>query len=211
VRDFDDTFNRRESRCVRCNASVFQVYGSDDLYCLCERCIYDVNSYSEAKTIEWFLPKLQRHFHIDREIRGRHFSGKRMRIDAMIKPIETNDWKNHSVAFGVEFKSQKIVDEAAMGDMSRWLAQSVDYANTEWDGYGFVFVLVAGGISVQDRRKAEWAQLCRLSAQLGVGELKEDKYDGMSIIFSGEHCAWSEVRGPVVAKTNPFIRKFGSR
>jgi hypothetical protein len=59
---------------------------------------------SEAALSNLYLTDLEPHFYIEREITGSHFSGKRLRLDAVLKPKAASMWKREDVAFGIEFK-----------------------------------------------------------------------------------------------------------
>jgi hypothetical protein len=85
------------------------------------------------------LEILSPHFHIHKQIRGRHFSGKQMIIDAIVQPKNNWEWKNLEVALGIEFKD----DLRIRGDTTnytRWLAQCVDYSHTEWNTFGYIYI-----------------------------------------------------------------------
>ena len=89
---------------------------------------------------------LRPHFEIHTEVTGKHFSGKSLRIDAIVTPKANVEWKNKSVAMGIEFKD----DLRMRGDTTnytRWLAQCVDYASTYWDKYGYMFLSMKKRVS----------------------------------------------------------------
>lgn len=85
---------------------------------------------------------LDLHFFIDREVRGLHWSGARLRIDRILRPKGWTWDCGHSHAIGFEIKT----DRAKWPDV---VAQAADYANTTWAGVnegGIVLV----GVSVPD-------------------------------------------------------------
>ena len=49
-------------------------------------------------------------FEIKTEVFGTHFSGTRLRIDAVLKPKDTAKWKNKNVVLGIEFKDKEKLD-----------------------------------------------------------------------------------------------------
>lgn len=176
---------------------------------LCNACTADENRASEREKIREWLPRLKPHFLIDREIWGTHFSGKRLRIDAVIMPRDTANWRCKDAAFGVEFKRYEAADWG--GDGARWAAQCVDYASTNWEKYGFLHILIAGGFDPRPPGKDELFVVPRLLGHLGVGELKVDPRDGLTILMHGRQKVWMETKGPYDAKTNGLERKWGAR
>jgi hypothetical protein len=212
----------RRTRCYRCGGEAWKttrtvqgIDGPHTIVChevLCAACEEKANNPSEESFIREWMPRIEKHFHVDREIEGKHFSGKTLRIDAVIRPRDTTGWANPNAALGLEFKSSRIQSGASWGDTVKWLAQSVDYSNTKWDRYGYIYTLVAGGINpIQRRRGSDFRYLQMLAAHLGVGELQIDRNEGLSIVFSGEHLLWTEVRGPIFARKHKLERKWGAR
>jgi hypothetical protein len=90
---------------------------------------------TEADLATWVLDKLGAWFVVHEEVQGRHWSGRRFRLDAALVPKDPAPWKDDCPAFGVEFK---LADERSF-DTRRfiaWAAQAVDYTETEWDDFG---------------------------------------------------------------------------
>lgn len=79
------------------------------------------------------LPRLETHFHIHREVTGRHPSGKRLRIDAIVVPRDPSGWARPDIALGIEFKRAVAVGR---GQSSRVIRQCLDYTLVEWPGFG---------------------------------------------------------------------------
>jgi len=82
---------------------------------------------------EQVLPRLAPHFHIHREVTGRHPSGKRLRIDAIAVPRDPSGWSRPDIALGIEFKRVMAVGR---GDSSRVIRQCLDYTLVDWPGFG---------------------------------------------------------------------------
>jgi len=144
-------------------------------------------------------------FDVFHQVKGTHPSSKvKKRIDMVIVP--KFDWDGKNVAFGVELKKDSFLDKNTK-DYCRHFSQSVDYANTDWDGFGFLFVLTYPSFI------PKWAKdqslLQRIGGRLGVGELKVFKNNDFSIMINGHHVYCSD-RG-VIEKQWNFKRKFGSR
>lgn len=154
---------------------------------------------SEDELASRVIERLVPWFAVDREVWGTHCSGRRLRIDALIRPRDAHLWKDPDVAFGIEFKRRGAGD--GINAYTRWLAQSVSYTHTDWDGYGRRRILTCPGVtSWLDRdpsrppgdpgqRDALIAK--RISGQLGVGELVLRRAYGLTILVNGEH-VWSE-------------------
>jgi hypothetical protein len=150
---------------------------------------------SEAELAERVAERLDPWFEVKREVWGTHCSGRRHRVDAMIRPRDSGRWKNPDVAFGIEFK----IPKDGVNAWTRWLAQAVSYTHTDWDGYGRRRILTCPGVtswldedpsgSNPGRRDAFMAK--RISGQLGVGELVLRWHYGLTILVNGEHI-WSE-------------------
>lgn len=155
--------------------------------------------------------KLKQHFNIAHEVNGKHFSGNNMRIDAIATPKENNLWKNHSVALGIEFKD----DERLRGDTTNytgWLAQCIDYSNTKWDRFGYIYIFTCPGLSDSlSKHIGQFDLLPHIMGHLGIGELKFDERYGLTFFLQGQHRIWSQVRGVEMGKSWDMKRKFGSR
>jgi hypothetical protein len=203
--------------CARCQDTL--VWASDKTPgapdTLCDRCVKIINGGTEAQLRAAWTDRLERHFHVKPEVWGKHCSGRNMRIDAIIWPRDTTEWKNKKVAFGIEFKSEEKAEKATLsGDGSRWLAQCADYAHCTWEGFeGHLYVLLAGGFNPGPIHSGGHADnyLPRLAYHLGCGELKQDTRSGLSIVFAGEQRVWTEAEGPGLAKRSFLERKWGSR
>jgi hypothetical protein len=149
------------------------------------------------------LDRLSLFFDIETEVSGRHFSGKDVRIDAMLTPKDWLGWKAKS-PIGLEIKR----GHQSIGEVTKQISQAVDYANSHFPGFGYVYVFC-----YPDPEKSEWGQFrCfydRLAGQLGVGFLG-DLDNGLRLTLKG-HLVWSESTGPYEAKRWSMKRRFGSK
>ncbi|WP_271785336.1 hypothetical protein [Aquimarina algiphila] len=59
---------------------------------------------TEDKFQEIILELLAPYFTVEQEVWGTHFSGRRMKIDAIVTPKNTSEWRNKNIKFGIEFK-----------------------------------------------------------------------------------------------------------
>lgn len=133
-----------------------------------------------------------------------------MRIDMVCSPRDASRWKDTNPYFGIEVKLEPQLDSA--GDFTQYAAQSIDYASTKFDGYGYMYVFCYPPIF-----KARWIApdidywASRLLWRMGVGQLRDDEHGGLTLYGQHSHRLWSESDGPVEAKTWSFRRKFGRR
>lgn len=96
---------------------------------------------TEASLSDRYLAELEPHFYIEREVGGTHFSGKRLRVGAVLKPRLSSDWKRNDVAFGIEFKdTERFGQNYDSKNLTKWLAQCIDYSNTNWDLLGYLYI-----------------------------------------------------------------------
>lgn len=146
------------------------------------------------------------------EVKGTHFSGKKLYLDHIIKPKSNLHWKNKDVVFGVEYKDTVRIDGNTT-NFTSWLAQCVDYANTYWDNYGYIYILTCPAIRSTEFIQAvdkDW-MLARVMSHLGIGELKIIPNYGWSITLQDSHRIWSIKNGVEYGKHWALERKFGSR
>ena len=173
-----------------------------------ERCVSDT-----------VLGMLSREFEVREQVPGRHFSGKKLRIDAIVTPRDSSEWKTERPMLGIEFKDQSaFCDSFNFKDYSAWMAQCIDYANTEWEGAGIVYVFAYGCFNAVNNVKGGW-MLERLCGRLGVGSLinARQNYDqlppclaSLRFMLNGD-CIWSGMDGLKKGRHWSMHRKFGSR
>lgn len=178
----------------------------------------DLDFPSEAALSAAVLSRLRPYFHIEEQLPGTHWTGKPLRIDAVLRPREPEKWARRDVAFGIEFKNIAPNGDGGMNALTRWAAQAVDYAGTQWDGYGRMVVFTCPGVLprgfVNHNREVSNDAHVRFSegllGQLGVGELVLQWGIGLTFRFQG--CpAWSERIGVQKGRNWPLVPKAGSR
>lgn len=171
--------------------------------------IYDpICKEREVVTTERLCELLDPHFHIKEQHEGTHFTGKRMRADLLIAPKDTTGWKNQRIVFVVEIK-RGDASRRGWGECSRHAAQSVDYANTRWDGLGHLIVLsypIWLPCNVQNWETNSF--VIRLLGQMGAGAICVGEH--IDLILSG-HSLWNSKQGIQEGKHWGLERKFGSR
>jgi len=161
----------------------------------------------ESVIAENVCKRLDRHFHVRREVPGRHWSGAKLRIDAIITPRDATGWKRPDVAFGVEFKAPGKY--RSMKDMTSVVAQCADYAQTEWDGVGYVYIFLYRFHDSFDPKCIRC--LTRLTSRFFVGALAPSRWRGLGLLHAGDHWVWTEQDGPVLGKTSLMLPSWGSR
>lgn len=158
------------------------------------------------------LGSLSRHFVVHEEVWGQHWSGKRMRIDAILIPKDDSLWKTKSPRLGVEFKNFRSFDPSfSIKDYTKWWAQCHDYAETSFDGHGYVPVFSYNGFTHYRQRignDSTAAFAIRFWGRLGVGELQPDD---LTFVMNGTNKIWSMSRGVIDGSRISMERKFGSR
>ena len=170
---------------------------------------------NEKQLADMVLGQLEPNFYIDREVPGRHFSGKTFRLDAVVRPKDPSLWLNQGVAMGVEFKDVLRL-RGCTRNFTRWLGQCVDYSNTCWGSFGYLHIFACPGLldgipmSSQSRSDVERV-LKAVLGQLGIGELPDLPRYGRSFILHSQHRIWSMARGVESGKHYSLAREFGSR
>lgn len=169
---------------------------------------------SEQEIKNHYLGVIAHHFHIDMEVSGVHFSGKQLKLDAIAKPKDPLQWKNQDVSLGIEFKdTERFSRNYDTKDFTKWLAQCIDYSNTHWEKYGYVYIFTCpsliGGVAPGVIGQSMFIE--NFMGQLGIGELKELPGYGLTFVLHGHHRIWSATKGIESGKHWALERKFGSR
>lgn len=176
---------------------------------------------TERSISDSILARLLPYFDIHEQVDGEHFSGKKMRIDAIVTPKDQSQWLTKPAHLGVEFKNFNAFSKAFdFKDYTKWWAQCADYANTKWDGYGYIFVFsfnaMENYLKVRQRLDPSApAEAERFWGQMGVGDLSVGTAGWppqQSLQFSLQgHKIWCEIAGVKCGKSWSMERKFGSR
>ena len=185
-----------------------------DVYQIAYRCMKDAAKRfgDEKQFAKKVLQRLSKHFVIHEQAHGTHWSGRRLRIDAIIRPRDLSGWKGECPRFGVEFKNYHGFSPSIdIKDYSKWWAQCHDYAETDFDGHGYVYIFSYNGFSHYTARtanKAGAAFAVRFWGRLGVGEIRPDD---LMFVINGTNKVWSESRGVIDGARISMERRFGSR
>lgn len=169
---------------------------------------------SERVLADSVLSSLSQWFHVETEVQGTHCTGKRLRLDAVLKPLDLKDWKDESPAVGLEFKANDPVVRSVKG-FTTWIAQAIDYAHTVWDGHGripvFVSPFLLSGFHGSPAADEFGPVMARVLWRLGVGELALVRYHGWTLFAEGNHVLWSERRGVRHGRFWSLNQRTGSR
>ena len=224
---------RQQGECDRARASLAAAYPSmhssvvkqiaeSTLVRTAQDCIKRASKIlgDEAGVKDRVLSRLSKHFRIEEEVWGTHWSGRRLRIDAVLTPIDDTGWKTKQPRLGVEFKNFRGFDSTfSIKDYSKWWSQCHDYAETKFDGHGHMYVFSYNGFSHYRQRisnESSAAFAVRFWGRLGVGELQPTT-DGwprkqcLMFVLHGTTKVWSEVSGVKEGRRMSMERKFGSR
>lgn len=171
----------------------------------------------ESEAVAHWRTILEPHFWIEEEVPGKHWTGKRVRIDMLLHPRGW-DWRGGGrQPIGFEVKSPY----GDIAQMTRHIGQAVDYAQTAWTSEAatmtspYVYVFIHNRLS-----DVEWSSRAALNernfwvprfiGRLGVGLVDfDDGYHGVSLSLSGNR-VWTSKAGPCNVNW-PAIRRFGSR
>ncbi|MEU6802515.1 hypothetical protein [Streptomyces neyagawaensis] len=173
----------------------------------------------EADLSTRVLARLEHWFIIEREVPGQHWSGRQLRIDAILRPREPQQWKNPNVALGVEFKRNTPgAYNVALKDATSMAAQAIDYTQTEWDGFGHISVFTCPGVMQwagmdghhADPREYAAVMYRHLLMQFGVGELVVKWGYGLTFHL-GDQPIWNERQGVRHGKKWGLKPRVGSR
>ena len=156
--------------------------------------------HSEDELKYHILSKLSPHFNIQQEVKGFQ-SNKSInrRIDAVIKPKNTQDWAKKDVAFGIEFKGSMHSNKTR--DVTSLFEQAMDYHHTDFNGLGRIPILIC---PLELPKGQDGFFFKRLLGRYGIGEIRPMANHGICIVFHEMHIIWSEKSGVKEGKTNMF-------
>ena len=168
----------------------------------------------EKELADKVLARLEKHFDIvKRECYGEYiFTDKaRPRIDAIIKPKDTSEWKNKDVYFGIEFKKPNISTK----NITEMFCQAYQYSMAIFDKYGSIPVLLCPPLDHHmkgHRYEDSYFFLSRILGKQLIGEIKNHPHYGVSLWMNGSHRIWSERNGvELEGKRCNFIRGIGAQ
>ena len=157
-----------------------------------------------------------------KRIIGKHPTGKTLFIDALIRPINGDGWKNGTnTIFGIEFKK----DHTKGSDVLKHIAQSIDYANSSWSyngkDFGRIPILISPQFTLTNSKYQDlYYFISRLLGHFNIGEIVEEfKYNHMTrqndytiSIRMSDTPYWHQFRGVSLnSKNRNFDLKVGSR
>jgi hypothetical protein len=167
----------------------------------------EIVSSNERDIVNRIRLRLIPYFYIESEQWGTHWSGKRLRIDMIIRPRIVDGWKRSDIMFGVECK--KYGEET--GKTTRHFSQCVAYSDTIFDCAGGSLIPILSAPSFIPSRidvsTRSWLE--RFAGQLNVGELKCSKFQGVHIHHTG-HLIWGEKTGVYEGRRWSLCKRIGS-
>lgn len=162
------------------------------------------NTLNEKYFSELLLNQLSKYFFIEREIIGTHFSGKKMRIDAILRPKDNSEWRNKELAIGLEIKSP-LMEEVNNRRDTDILAQCLDYSFCKYEGIKDIIIVICPLLPSLKRND----KLIRFLSRYNIGHL--DFTGGtISMSLAGQQF-WSERYIPSILKKSLFKTKYGNR
>lgn len=189
----------------------------------------------EAQLAQQVIAVLQPHFTIATEVWGTHPTGKRLRIDAIAVPRDSDSWARPDIALGIEFKAptDRPEERRDRKGSAKIISQCIDYSLVEWDGYGKQPIFFCPGFAEirewDDRdpflklndyqtgfRHGIGYMMAGVMGQNNVGELLQCGHLGWAFLMNGHHRIWCERVGPHSGgvgegKRNKLMRSVGSR
>ncbi len=164
-----------------------------------------MNTYrTEKEFSENILNRLSSDFFIEREVSGTHFTGRKVRVDAIISPKRHFEWKNQSISFGIEFKKHE--ESVSPRVITRMIKQGYDYMHSDFGRFGKVPILLCPLSSPNWNYAMSNEQMRFVKRLLGdfmIGEIT-DTYRGLSIVFKDSHVVWDETSGVLYGRTWDF-------
>ncbi|MEW1907243.1 hypothetical protein AB0442_02145 [Kitasatospora sp. NPDC085895] len=168
---------------------------------------------SEADISAKVLSRLDPWFEVSPQVHGRHYTGVDCYVDAVIRPRDPQAWHNPNIAMGIEFKRSA---QGSRKDITSWVAQSIDYAYIEWDGFGRIPVFMCPNPfpsrrSLKDPLDPLGFFVDGLLAQFSVGYVALYRGYGLSLVLQGTHKIWSERYGVREGRNWSLHKRVGSR
>ena len=165
----------------------------------------------EASLSARVLSVLAPSFFINREVPGRHWTGRTFRLDAVIVPHNPEEWRDESPALGVEFKGFPTTFDTT--NHTGHLAQAITYSETVWKGFGRLPIICCP--SPVEALAPYGEPACRLMAHLlgkfSVGDMVEHHRRGWVIRMHGSHVLWDEAEGVQAARRWRLRPRDGAR
>lgn len=163
---------------------------------------------SENVAVEAWVELLDPYFDIEHEVPGRHYTGRKLRMDMLLHPkFEWRGGGRNPIGFEIK---------RPMANQAQMIGQAADYAQSRWasERYpDFVDVFVAVYAPMYHNREScehsEWVGIEQLLGRLGVIHLDIDQREGLTLRVSG-NTAWTAKRGTCFVNWSAK-RKYGSR
>lgn len=158
------------------------------------------------------LSILNKWFSYQTGVYGTHWTGKRLILDAVLRPKNTAGWFDPDPVFGVEFKRASSQRHESLSKFTRWAAQAADEAQTNWDNYGRLTIFTCPPVTADCPYLDDQNEffMTRFLGQHDVGELGLVPGAGWTLRHSGENY-WTETHGPGQAAKSLIPKRGSSR
>jgi len=160
------------------------------------------------KTINQLVSKrLIKSFHIEYEANGiSQIDHKTRRIDAIITPINKQEWANPNIRFGIEFKGFGVSEIQVYEQMK----QCIDYSYCKFNGE-YLPILICPPIEQITKRYdlISYTFMMKFLNAFNIGEIKTAHSGALEIVFSSTHKIWNEFEGVKEGNRWKFEKKFG--
>ena len=163
---------------------------------------------NENSIKETFLFHLEEDFHISREVKGVHMSGKSLRIDVILKPKNTKGWLNPDITIGIEFKDPNKISSSQGRGVDDMLAQCLDYSMTEFEGVvsDSMIILICPGIG-KDKN-----DVYRFLSRYNVGYMDVSDFNGIEMRMGNVGIPlWSSKEGVMRISKSYWRKTIGIR
>jgi len=162
------------------------------------------NTLDEKLFRQLILNELSKHFTIEEEVSGTHFSGRKMKIDAILRPRDNSEWRNKELVFGLEIKNPLTWETNNRRDTDI-LAQCLDYSFTKFKGVKDIVIVMCPllpGLKKHDK-------LIRFISRYNVGHL--DLVENKICMGLGGQEFWNDQKTTTWLKKSLFKKKYGNR
>ncbi len=169
------------------------------------------NEINETKVTDAFLTIFQKDFVIvEKEYWGKHFSGRSMKIDAIIKPKDYSNILNKNIHFGIELKNPLSFTTNGRTVADR-LAQCLDYSFSKFPGYDDLIILqcpILPALTKENEKKPN--QLTGFVGRYNVGFVRfDEKNFHFTVGNQPIYFSYQGFVGPI--KKSEYKQKWGNR
>lgn len=167
--------------------------------------ILDEQSLSEKDLTEAFCKLFEKDFEIKKDVWGIHYTGKKVCLDLMLIPKDTSQLRNKKITIGIEVKNPFTYGSNGRRN-SDLFAQCLDYAQSKFDNYEDVIILICPILHNFENE----IRLSRFLSRFNVGHVK--LYKDSFYFKLGQEAFWSNEKGFISnARKSMMKLKIGNR